>query len=307
MASNRILLDGRYATGVIVGSPQTKRPFHRNGNVSAVTITRTRMVRELFYQPGQIGIERHPDRPDAYLMDESDPTPTGISDLLKVPQTFSSVPADVVTYGSRVITKPTAEGTGGTVVGSMWEGVVQLTSYSSALYANHIFGGNNKVYGPRVSSTSVTNMGDTRVTIPAHGIAGTETLLTTGSGNSPLEYAILSPANYSVIDANTIDILGVNWNANVITVSKYLRDYTPGTDRVGIRFTQKFYLPGVTVGIASPTDIPLPALLLNDADFLAAVIATPTGYLTYDADELDRWNDWPIYTQTLQEINMADV
>ncbi len=57
----------------------------------------------------------------------------------------------------------------------------------------------------------------------------------------------------------------------------------------------------------APAGAPLPALLLNDLEFLAAVVTTLTGFLPYDATELIRWNDWPIYTQTFQEIDMATV
>jgi len=301
------LLDGQFTRGVYVNRAPVAYPFQINGDRTAAVIDRDFRVRESAYVPGQIGIERDPVWPGAYLMTEGEPLPTGIVDLLALRRTFATVPADQITYGSRVITKPTALGVGGSSIGSMWEGVVQLTSYTSVLYANHIFGGNNKVYGPRMASTSATSGADTRVTATAHGIAGTETLLTTGSGNSPTEYAILAPANYSVIDANTIDILGVNWNANVITVSKYLRDYTSGTDRVGLRITQKFYLPGVTSGITTAADIPLPSLLVNDIALMASVLANTTGYQTYDASELARWRDWPIYTQTLEAINMADL
>lgn len=307
MASNNTLLDGQFARGIYVGRTPIEYPFQINGDRTAAILTRDFRVRESTYVPGQIGVERDPTWPAAYLMSEGAPLPTGLADVLTMRRTFATVPADQITYGSRVITKPTVASVGGTAVGSMWEGVANLTSYSSILYSNHIFGGNNKVYGPRMASTSATSGGNTRVTATAHGIAGTETLLTTGSDNSSTQYAILAPANYSVVDANTIDILGVNWNANVITVSKYLRDYASGTDRVGTRLTQKFYLPGVTSGITTAADIPLPALLANDAALIAAVIASATGYQTYDASALGRWRDWPIYTQTLEEINMADL
>ena len=68
---------------------------------------------------------------------------------------------------------------------------------------------------------------------------------------------------------------------------------------------QDFYLPGVTTGITTAADIPIPDPLINDAAFLAAVVANLSGYLTYDSDTLDFWLG-PIYTQVKRQINMAD-
>lgn len=338
-------------------------------------------------------------------MDESDPTPTGISDLLKVPQTFSSVPADVVTYGSRVITKPDPSSTGGILVGNLFDYTAsdfpansgESYSYGGKLFAaNTVFSrlpispsqtdptggtytityktsttapiaynaaaalidiavnaladvitdgltvafingldvtgrmqmnitvgatssrftadgssltpaGSQTVFTNLISTTSQQISVAMRTAVTAHGFS-TSLPIVVNTNTSDVSQALLPHGTHWVaVDANTIAYNGEIGGTTGTYIGQRTRDYTPGTDRIGIRFTQKFYLPGVTVGIASPTDIPLPALLLNDADFLAAVIATPTGYLTYDADELDRWNDWPIYTQTFQEINMVDV
>ena len=40
-------------------------------------------------------------------------------------------------------------------------------------------------------------------------------------------------------------------------------------------------------------------------ELLASLLANTTGYQTYDASELTRWNEWPIYTQTYDEIDMS--
>lgn len=142
--------------------------------------------------------------------------------------------------------------------------------------------------------------------ITGHGLSNTNPLMVArDSGTTGIR--LIAVGQWDVLNVNTISFshFGVLLGANL--AGALIRSYTPGTDRVGIRMTQKFYLPGVTAGISSPTDIPLPALLLNDADFIASMVANLTGYQTYDATELVRWNGWPIYTQTLIEINMADV
>lgn len=90
---------------------------------------------------------------------------------------------------------------------------------------------------------------------------------------------------------------------------KFLRTYTPGTARVRLQLVQSFYLPGVTVGITTPADIPVPTVAINDTQLLALVIASATGWQTYDADPLARWptDDSAIYAQTLKKINVDDL
>lgn len=137
-----------------------------------------------------------------------------------------------------------------------------------------------------------------------HGlIAGQAIRINTGTSGGGTQTTVAS-----VVDANNFTVANASSQPSAWAYYRTLtRTYTPGTDRVGIRMTQKFYLPGVTTGITSATDIPIPMGLLNDIDFLASALAHPTGYQTYDASELTLWSGWPIYTQTLIDINMADV
>lgn len=86
-----------------------------------------------------------------------------------------------------------------------------------------------------------------------------------------------------------------------------LRTYTPGTGRVVTKITEAFYLPGITPGISTPEDIPLPDVAINDAQMLALVINSATGWQSYDSDPIARWNDWPIYTQKRIEINVDNL
>ena len=240
MSSNRILLDGQYARGVYVGRAVVSYPFLRNGDRSAIIVQRQFRVRESSYMPGQIGVERDPRYPIAYLAAESDPVPAGVSDLIQVVRTFASVPADQVTYGSRVITKPDAASTGGVSVGQFYGEMSPVAGLGIAhTYASYLFAPTGKVYGSLISCTSSNSGANTRLEFSsAHGIAGTETLVSRGASGSS-NFGVLDPADYSVIDADTIDILGFNAGANATQVGKYLRDYTPGTDRVGIKITQK--------------------------------------------------------------------
>ncbi len=148
-----------------------------------------------------------------------------------------------------------------------------------------------------------------KAVIGSHGYAGTEKLIFAENVSSA-DMGILQNTAWSVVNSNTLAVcplvaggLASN-NANLFGI--YLRTYTPGPDRVGVKLVQDFYLPGVTVGITTAADIPIPAPLINDADFLAAVVSNLTGYLNYDADPLSFWIG-AIQTQVQKQINMADV
>jgi hypothetical protein len=255
-----------------------------------------------------LGSTSDPETPDSYLMNNSAPNKTA-SNLYSFNRTFSRVPADVVTYGSRVITKPTAASAGGTALTTQYfysSAGVLLGNYTT--YLSHVFAPNNSVYGPEAATTSVNSGANTRVTWATHGLAGTEAIETRSSGwGGGDSRRITAAGGYSVIDPNTIDILGFNLGVTVANAGKYLREYSPSTDRVGTRKTQRFYLPGVTANVTTPADIELPALLMNDVDFISSILANTTGFQDYDATALERWNGWPIYTQTFEAINMANL
>lgn len=244
-----------------------------------------------------------------YLMAESQPSIEG--GIARFQRTYCRVPGDRVWYTSRVLTKPTTASAGGVgnaafIVYDTLAAGVNLGLYTT--YSTMIFAPNSKIYGPIKVCTSSNSGGNTRLEFASpHGVAGTEQLLVAGAAGSANRYGIVEPAGYTVIDTDTIDILGFNLGANSTSIAEYLRDYTPGTARVGARMTQSFWLPGVTAGVNVGSDIPIPNTLLSDQALLDNVIATVTGYVNYDATDLELWNGWPIYTQTITAINTADL
>lgn len=218
-------------------------------------------------------------------------------------QTAVNALADVVTDGVTF-----------TAINNIWNpgiGYLVLVASSGSPTANFTANGASltpttatTLYVLNTSITTTSIYVSRQATITAHGLSGSESIFLRGSVGG---YYIPGNATawWKVIDANTISFSSAI--AFPTYFGLYLRTYTPGTDRVGIRLSQRFYLPGVTSGIATAGDIPIPDLLLNDENFLTAVVAYSSGYQNYDATELVRWNGWPIYTQTFQEINMADV
>ena len=139
-----------------------------------------------------------------------------------------------------------------------------------------------------------------RATITAHGFNAANPLsVITGT-----THALLAPTTmWSVIDANTL-AFHVSLAA-AASLGQYLRDYTPGIQRVRTKITQRFYLPGVTSGIATADDIPVPSILQNDIAFLTTSLSNLSGYEAYSASELEKWRGGAIYSQSTVEINMA--
>lgn len=196
---------------------------------------------------------------------------------------------------------------------------LSVGSTTSLFYvdANSFNAASNTLFTAFLNSAEQQIAIGSRTTISSHGFDAT---LDLAMGKSTLASAdnqvdILNPQNVSltqgswaVVDANTIAFDRLLSDDTDTLFGQFLRTYTPGPDRVGIRLYQTFYLPGVTPGIATAAAIPIPAPLINDADFLAAVLTTPNGYLNYDADPLVFWDGTTnIYTQTQKQINMADV
>lgn len=300
--------DGTYTSAVQNGPKQTFYPFLNSPTKDSTT---KGTIRNMVVLPGSYtplaALSTDPDDATQYLIEETEPQIE--SAIARYQRIYCKVPSDQVIYGSRVITKPSITSLPGVTSSPSYilygdSTLSQLYSYST--YLNYVWATNNKVYGTIATTTSANNGANTDVTWTSHGLAGTETIIVTGGGGFSSRYVIFASGAYTVVNSNTIRLTNVNYGTNGTNAAKYYRAYTPGTDRVGTKNTQKFYLPTVTSGITTAADIPIPSTLLNDSDFIAEVIASTSGYKTYDATELTTWRG-PVYTQTLTDINMADV
>ena len=258
------------------------------------------------YVPGASNITA-PHANTQYLVSESELTLDNA--VGRFTRTFSEVPEEQTSYTTRVITKPTAASLGG-----------NLYAYLTANYAlpviaelytvnSFIFTPNDGIYSSVLSATSSNSGANTTVvTTSPHGLAGTEKLLVRWGTAAPAYpyFNAIGSSEYAIINTTALTIIGANLGANATNIAEFFRDYTAGTDRVGVKLIQNFYLPGVTPGINVATDIPTPTLLLNDYDFLDTLTSGATGYANYDASELSMWMG-PIYTQTFIQINLDDV
>jgi hypothetical protein len=247
------------------------------------------------------------DDPLAFLVMEQEPDSSSLEiGVVRWSREYANVPAPVITYSTIAISLPTAAAAGGISGASQFfytnlGGASLLGMYVN--YLTYIFAPNNKVYGPLKTGTSVDSGANTRLTITGHGLAGTETIIAAGVAASTGRYGIVLPAGYTVIDPNTIDILGYNLGVFAQSIAVFLRNYTPGVVRVRTRNTSTFYLPGFTLGINSVDDIPIPSPAINDTQLLALIIGSATGYQTYDADPIAFYRA-PIYVQRVIAINV---
>ncbi len=106
-----MLLDGKYARGIYTGRPTISWPFLNNGDRSSILIVRQFRCLAEYYQPGQLGIDKDPSHADAYLISETDPTPTGIGSILAITRTFARVPKTQTVPSSIALSRPSISGT----------------------------------------------------------------------------------------------------------------------------------------------------------------------------------------------------
>lgn len=165
----------------------------------------------------------------------------------------------------------------------------------SAIQADQALGSNSAGFYVSRAATTVTKVG--------HGLSGGDEIRISGGS------VLLTVA--SVVDADNFTITNPAANIPYAPTSyrTYVRDYTPGTARLQLKVTDKFYLPGVTSGITTAEDIPVPAVAIDDTTFLTLVAEGAAGWQTYDADALTRWptEESPIYRQRLFAINLSAV
>jgi hypothetical protein len=143
-----------------------------------------------------------------------------------------------------------------------------------------------------------------RAAITAHGFDTGEHL----AAYSPSETLMVSlpPTLWTSIDANTVAF----WNRGQASLSSTLfgqetdavASYTEGTALCRIKRVTDFYLPGVTPGIASADDIPLPVYQGAPATLVAAILAGATS-INYEVGELNQWRESPIFARTITTIN----
>lgn len=124
----------------------------------------------------------------------------------------------------------------------------------------------------------------------------------TGGGTLTSVSTVVGPNDFTIANASGTPPAYTHYR-------ELLRTYTPGTDRVVVKEISNFYLPGITPNVTTPADIPVPDVAINDAQLLALITTSATGFQNYDAEPLRGWptDSSPIYVQTLQQINVDNL
>lgn len=296
------LIDGNFSGPVEVGEVRLEYPFRKNGDRTTAFFEQDYWQRLETYVPVELGAP-HPTLRDFYLIKESKPVQM-IANAVRFTRTYSRIPTTQTVYSTVSFNKPSLVGVATVANANNVTGSGTYTSIGSFYpYISYCWDfTNNRVFGPLTVTTSATSGSDTNLTWTGHGIT-TQRFVVNVSGT----YYIFNSGQYSVTDANTLKLLGFTFGTAATSAFKYLRDYTPGIDRVSCKSVSTFYLPGVTAGITTGADISIPNPLLNDAAFLAAVVANTSGWLNYDSDSLTQWMESPIYELLCTQLNMADL
>lgn len=142
----------------------------------------------------------------------------------------------------------------------------------------------------------------------AHGIDAGETIFLRSPSTV---YPNVISSKVTVIDSNTIQ-LGITssdpW-ASVASITEIgprtKQNYEPGSVVIRSKTTSDFYLPGVTAGITTAEDIPIPVDESGTAAFLQGVFSGQSA-INVRVGELQTWRG-PILVIDTTTVNAADV
>jgi hypothetical protein len=143
------------------------------------------------------------------------------------------------------------------------------------------------------------------VTITAHGLDTSKSLAIVKFNGDQM---IIAPTAYwGSVDANTIWTSAFGVSNPQAYVATFKQTYFPGRSvLVRTRLTEDFFLPGVSAGIATPSDITVTMGLQNPTDFINALL-TLTGWQTYETEGPAFWLNGPIYRRAYTAIKLEDL
>lgn len=155
---------------------------------------------------------------------------------------------------------------------------------------------------------SGATVGTRTITTPiAHGITTADNIYV----KIGAVWFFIAAGNFTVPTTTTIGLSAAAANAAISTdqateVGKRVRaNYEPGTVTVRCVRTSFFYLPGVTVGIATADDI-VPPTYQGDANTMLQLIFGATGTINYDVGDLSPYQG-PILSLNVVTIKASDL
>jgi hypothetical protein len=144
------------------------------------------------------------------------------------------------------------------------------------------------------------------LTAPAHGITITDDIIVK-VGES---YYTVAAGLFTISDVDTIGFsatAGAIFTAEgtaTIVGKKFGQPYTAGVKLTRCVRVTDFYLPGVTPGIGSADDIPLPNYQGDASSLLEAIFDGETS-INYEVGDLQQWRGCPILMRTITTLNAS--
>ena len=292
-------------TPVQEGRTAVTYPFLPNGSIGPKVYTRKLLQQEAYYVPATMGLERDSvwagGDPQAYLISESSPEHVGIGDMLRFTRSYARIPAAQTVYGSRAIQRP--------IMHDIFSGSSYAVSFDN--------GATSHVFTSRTAVTIAAGAGWAapiyKVTHTAHGKAAGE-LTAVWIGNR----LVAAGAIFDVVDANNyhITFFEIGFSAAgfagfaVAANARYVNGVTSGP--CSSKETTTYYLPGVSVGITTLSDVPVITTVIDPVSWLGEIVAyiaagsLSTYFSIVESGPLERWLAGPIYSQTSISIQMKD-
>jgi hypothetical protein len=139
----------------------------------------------------------------------------------------------------------------------------------------------------------------------AHGFSASNRLLY-GAENF-LQYRLAAPGSWAVIDANTLGVPTSGQSLQYTFACSNASGYTGGTALIRTRTKRDHYLPGVTTGISSVSDITPTTGLQQNNIALWNLVGANAGFQAYQSNGPRAWTDAPqIYVVDTLQINADD-
>jgi hypothetical protein len=140
-----------------------------------------------------------------------------------------------------------------------------------------------------------------------HGIVAGDTIYI--KGDSTYYSGITA---FTITDSNTITLVGsdsatYNGATAITEVGKLTIDnYTPEPKQTRVKYVTDYYLPGVSPGITTADDIPLPTYQGDTTTLLAAIFAGD-GEINYQVGGLKQWLGSPILERTTTKLTASQL
>jgi hypothetical protein len=239
--------------------------------------------------------------PFAYLIAETDPAPVGAAKLVGFTRLYARIPTTQTVYSSRAVQRP--------IMHDVVSGGSYAVSFDSGV-TSHVF-------TSRAAVTIADGVGYSApiyaVTHNSHGKSAGD-LAAVWSGDRLIAFGPI----VDVYNVNTYHISFINegfpdtgYDAYATDASaRYVNGATSGP--VSTKHVTSYYLPGVTAGISSPTDIPVVTTKVDPVSWLGEIVAYLAGgsastyFSTTESGPLERFLDGPIYQQTAISAQMKD-